>query len=60
MGEPTTGYSSEDDAMNDAANGSDGLQKELKGIQVTIAIGTGAIGLLLIIIIAVIVVLRGA
>lgn len=50
--------SDEDDAMTEAGNTSDGLQKELKGIQVAIAVGTGVIALLLIFVVAAIVLFR--
>lgn len=53
-------HSNEDDAMNDAANASDGLQKEMTGLQIAVAVGSGVVFLLLVIAIAAVVLSRGA
>lgn len=52
--------SEEDDIVTEAGNNSDILQKELKSIQVAIAVGTVVIGLLLVVVIAAIVLFGGA
>lgn len=51
--------SNEDDALNDAVNTSNALAKELTALSKNIAVGTGIISVLLVIVIAAIVFSKG-